>query len=135
MSDFNEQVIAEFRANDGVVGGYFENQTVLLLHNTGAKSGKERVTPVVTLPNDEGNYFIIASAGGSDKHPAWYHNIVANPSVIVEVGTEQFDATARPAEEPERTELYEKMEAKNPVFTKYKNGTDREIPVIVLEKN
>lgn len=135
MSDFNEQVIKEFRENDGVVGGFFEDKTVLLLQTTGAKSGKERLTPLVTL-QDEGDYFIIASAGGSNTHPAWYHNLVANPDVVVEVGTEKYEATARVIEEPERTRLYEKAAAEMAFFTKYKEQNEgiRVIPVIVLER-
>ena len=133
MSDFNQQVIEEFRANEGKVGGYFEGQTVLLLHTTGAKSGLERVNPVVTL-KDGDRYVIVASKGGAPKHPDWYHNLVANPDVKVEVGTEQFDALATITDEPERTELYSQMEATNPAFTEYKSKTDRVIPVITLSR-
>lgn len=135
MSDFNARVIKEFRENDGVVGGFFEGRTVLLLHTTGAKSGKQRLHPLVTM-QDDGTYFIIASAGGSESHPAWYHNLVANPDVFVEVGTEKFEAVARVAQEPERSRLYEKIAAKMSFFTEYKEKTKgiRVIPVIVLER-
>ncbi len=133
MNDWNKQIIEEFRANDGKVGGVFEGQTILLLHTTGAKSGKERINPVVCL-SDNDRYVIIASKGGAPTNPDWYHNIVANPQVNAEVGTEQFSATATIAQEPERTQLYEKMEAINPGFTEYKNKTDRVIPVVILER-
>lgn len=135
MSDFNEKVIAEFRANQGVVGGYFEGQTVLLLHTTGAKSGIERVNPVVTT-QDGDRYVVVASKAGAEKHPDWYHNLVANPDVTVEVGAETFDATATVTEEPERTDLYSKMESLNPAFTEYKAKTAgiRVIPVITLSR-
>lgn len=133
MSDFNEKVIAEFRANDGVVGGYFEGHTLLLLHSIGAKSGLERVTPVMTI-QDGDRYVIVASKGGADTHPAWYYNLIANPDVTVEVGTEKFDAIATITDEPERTELYAKMEAEASGFTEYKNKTSRVIPVVTLAR-
>ena len=136
MSDFNQKIIAEFRENDGVVGGYFEGQTVLLLHTTGAKSGKARVNPVVTI-EDGDRFVIIASAGGAEKHPAWYHNLKANPGVTVEVGTEKFEAQASITEEPERSELYAKMVARMPGFAEYEEKTAgiRTIPVITLNRN
>ena len=133
MSDFNQQVIAEFRENGGKVGGYFENMTLLLLHTTGAKSGLERVSPVATIPDGD-RWIIIASKAGAPSHPDWYHNIAANPEVEVEVGTEQFKAHATITEEPERTELYAKMESVNPGFGEYREKTDRVIPVITLSR-
>jgi len=133
MSDFNKQIIEEFRANDGKVGGYFENSIVLLLHTIGAKSGQERLNPVVTIPDGD-RHIIIASKAGADTHPAWYHNLVANPEVTVEVGTEKFAAKAIVTDEPERTELYEKMVAVNPGFDEYRKKTSRVIPVITLER-
>ena len=133
MSDFNKQVIEEFRANEGKVGGYFEGSTLLLLHTTGAKSGKERVSPVMTFV-DDGKQVIIASKAGADTHPDWYHNIVANAEVSVELGTETFDAVATVTDEPQRTELYKKVEAISSGFTEYKNKTDRVIPVVTLTR-
>lgn len=133
MSDFNQQIIEEFRENDGKVGGYFENATVLLLHTIGAKSGQPRLTPVVTIPDDD-RYVIIASKAGADTHPAWYHNLVANPGVTVEVGTKKFKAQARITDEPERSKLYDKMVAVNPGFDEYRQKTSRVIPVITLER-
>jgi len=133
MSEFNEKVIAEFRENDGIVGGFFEGKALLLLHNTGAKTGKEYVTPLMYHMTDDDKYFVIASAGGADTHPQWYHNLVANPDVSIEVGAETLDAVATVADEPERTQLYEKMEAIADFFTEYKQKADRVIPVITLE--
>jgi len=133
MSDFNQKVIEEFRANDGKVGGYFADTTVLLLHSTGAKSGLERVNPVVTFADDD-RYVIIASKGGAPTHPDWYHNIVANPEVEVEVGTERFKAQASITDEPERTTLYEQMETIMSGFTEYKQKAGRVIPVITLTR-
>ncbi|MEZ4515967.1 MAG: nitroreductase/quinone reductase family protein [Chloroflexota bacterium] len=109
MSDWNKQIIDEFRANDGRVGGPFEGKTLLLLHTIGAKSGKERVNPVATF-EDNGRLVVIASKGGAPTNPDWYYNIVAHPDVEVEYGTDRFAARATVTNEPERTELYGKME-------------------------
>lgn len=133
MSDFNEEVIEEFRTNDGQVGGYFENMDLLLVHTTGAKSGQRRVNPVAYL-KDEDRYIIVASKGGAPTNPDWYHNIMANPEVTVEVGTEKFEAQAEITEEPERTELFDKMVAINPGFAEYREKTDRVIPVISITR-
>ena len=136
MSDQNERnkrIIEDFRANEGKVGGYFENTPLLLLHTTGAKSGKERVNPVATI-KDNGRLVIVASKGGASSHPDWYHNLVANPIVGVEYGTEEFKARATVTSEPERSELYEKMAEKNPGFKEYEKKTDRTIPVITLTR-
>ena len=135
MSDFNQQVIEEFRTNSGAVGGHFEGQTVLLLHTLGAKSGLQRLNPVVTF-RDEDRWVIIASKGGAESHPDWYHNLVANPDVTVEVGTDKFTTRAVITAEPERSELYSKMEAIFPAFTEYKEKTQgiRVIPVITLSQ-
>ncbi len=131
MSDWNKQVIEEFRENSGKVGGFFEGATLLLLHTIGAKSALERINPVMYLA-DADRYVIIASKAGADTHPDWYHNIVANPEVTVEVGNKTFQALASISTEPERTDLYEKMEAQHTGFTEYKNKTTRVIPVITL---
>ena len=134
MSDMNQKVIEEFRANDGKVGGFFANNTLLLLHTTGAKSGKERINPLVTF-EDGDRLVIIASKGGAPSHPDWYHNIVANPVVKVEYGTESFEAQAAVASEPERTRLYEIMETIMASFTEYKEKAGRVIPVVTLSRS
>ncbi|MFN2104537.1 MAG: nitroreductase family deazaflavin-dependent oxidoreductase [Candidatus Promineifilaceae bacterium] len=133
QNEWNRQVIEEFRANEGKVGGFFENATLLLLHTTGAKSGKERINPLMYL-EDDGRYVIIASAGGAQNHPDWYYNVVANPLVDVEMGTEEFQARATVTDEPERTELYATVGARYPNFIEYQEKTDRVIPVITLER-
>ncbi|MFN2221484.1 MAG: nitroreductase family deazaflavin-dependent oxidoreductase [Candidatus Promineifilaceae bacterium] len=133
MSDFNKQIIEEFRANGGKVGGYFANSTLLLLHTTGARSGKERVNPVVTF-EDGDRLVIVASKGGAPSHPDWYYNILANPVVGVEYGDEEFQARATITEEPERTELYERMEGELASFSEYKRKAGRVIPVITLSR-
>lgn len=133
MSDWNKQIIEEFHANSGKVGGRFANSTILLLHTQGAKTGLARINPVVTL-QDKGRYFIIASKGGADSNPDWYYNLIANPEVKIEVSTEQFQALASIAAEPERSELYEKMAAIHHGFAEYQQKTKRLIPVIILNR-
>ena len=131
--DRNQGIIEEFRANEGVVGGHFVNTPLLLLHTTGAKSGQERIIPAAYISDGE-RLVIIASKGGAPTHRGWYHNIVANPEVSVEVGSELYNVQATIGEEPERTQLYEKMVAKNPGFAEYLKKTTRVIPVIILTR-
>ena len=133
MSDMNKQIIEEFRANSGKVGGYFVNNTLLLLHTTGAKSGQERINPLVTF-EDGDRLVIVASKSGAPSHPDWYYNVVANPVVDVEYGTEEFQARATVTSEPERTELYEKMENTFATFSEYKEKAGRVIPVVTLSR-
>lgn len=133
MNDFNASVIAEFRAHGGRVGGPFEGAPLLLLTSTGAKSGEERTTPVMYLPDGE-RMVIFASKAGAPTNPAWYHNLMANPTATVEVGTESFQATARVATGEERAELYNRQAELRPQFADYAEKTTREIPVVVLER-
>lgn len=127
----NRKIIEEFRMNDGKVGGRFEGKTLLLLHTKGAKSGQERINPTAYV-RDRDRYVIIASKGGAPINPSWYYNILANPLVTVEVGSETFQVLATVAEDPERTRLYNKMVEMMPGFDDYRRKTTREIPVIVL---
>jgi deazaflavin-dependent oxidoreductase (nitroreductase family) len=133
MSDWNKRIIKEFRANEGKVGGNFENMTLLLLHTIGAKSGLSRLNPAA-YTKDGDRLVIIASKGGADTHPDWYHNVVANPNVTIEVGKEKYDAVATVEEEPERTRLYDQMAARYPGFEEYRQKTSRVIPVITLKR-
>lgn len=133
MSDWNQQIINEFRANDGKVGGVFKDNTLLLLHTTGAKTGKEHVNPLVTY-KDEDKFVVIASAGGATHHPDWYYNLRANPEVEVEYGTEKFHARAAETSEPERTRLYAGMEERMDSFKDYKKTANRVIPVLKLTR-
>ncbi len=133
-NDWNKKVIAEFRANDGKVGGNFEGSDLLLLHTTGAKSGLPRINPLMTKDLGNDRYVIIASKGGATSHPDWYYNLKANPDVHIEVGTEAFDAKATILDEPERTNLYEQMEESYAFFTEYKQKAGRVIPVITVER-
>ena len=132
-NDWNKKIIEELRANGGKVGGNFAGRTLLLLHTTGAKSGQERVNPLA-YTTDGDQFVIIASKGGAPTHPDWYYNVVANPHVTVEVGTETFQVEATITEEPERTRLYDKMVQVMPGFADYKIKTKRQIPVIVLTR-
>ena len=131
LNDRNKKIIDEFRANAGRVGGNFEGKTLLLLHTQGAKSGQERINPLACI-KDGDQCVVIASKGGAPTHPDWYYNVIANPQVTVEVGTETFQAQAIVAEEPDRTRLYDKMVEVMPGFEGYRRNTTREIPVIVL---
>lgn len=132
-NDWNKAIIEEFRANGGKVGGQFAGATLLLLHTTGAKSGQERVNPVV-YTTDGDRLVVIASKAGAPTNPDWYHNLVANPQVTLEVGTEQFQAEATVAAEPERTRLYNQMATVMPGFAEYQRKTTRVIPVVVLTR-
>ena len=133
VNEWNKAIIEEFRENDGKVGGQFADTPLLLLHTTGAKSGLPRLNPVAYIADGE-RLVVMASKAGAPTNPDWYYNIVANPEVSVEVGTEQFQARATIAVEPERTQLYEKMAAVNPGFAEYQRQTTRIIPVIVLTR-
>ena len=134
IRDFNTQVVEEFRANEGKVGGMFEGKPLLLLTHTGAKSGTERVTPLVYARDDE-KYVLAASLGGAPNNPAWFHNLVANPKVTVEIGTEKFTATATVVpERAERDRLYAKLIEISEGFAEYETKTTRLIPVFVLER-
>lgn len=133
MQAFNKAIIDEFRANEGVVGGQFAGATLLLLSTTGAKSGLTRVNPLAYLVDGD-RQIIIASFAGAPTSPPWYHNLLANPEVGVEVGSEQFTAKAGVLDEPERTELYAKMIEVMPVFSEYQSKTTRVIPVVALTR-
>ena len=133
MKEINRQIIDEFRANGGKVGGTFTGAPMLLLTTQGAKSGETRVNPLVYL-EDAGRYVIIASYAGAATNPPWYHNLVANPVVTIEVGAHTIKARAEVTQEPERTQLYRKMEAMLPVFTQYQQKTTRTIPAIALRR-
>src|SRR6266550_7438003 len=103
--DWNRKIIEEFRSNEGKVGGMFQGMPILLVHHTGARTGTERVNPVAYQEID-GGWAIFASKGGAPSNPDWYHNLVANPEVTVEVGTETYEATATPLIGDERNRLF-----------------------------
>jgi deazaflavin-dependent oxidoreductase (nitroreductase family) len=131
MNDFNAQVIEEFRANGGTAGGVFEGMPLVLVHNVGAKSGTEYVTPLVYLGED-GRTFIFASKGGADSNPGWFHNLKANPEISIEIGSDTVDVVAVELTGSERDRIYEAQKAKQPQFAEYEAKADRTIPVIEL---
>lgn len=136
MADWNRQVIDEFRANGGRVGGRFEGRLLLLLHHRGAKTGTERINPLAYQRLSDDAVAVFASKGGAPSNPDWYHNVVANPDVTVEVGTDTYPARARVAEAAERDEIWERQKRDWPGFADYESRTAgvREIPVVVLER-
>jgi deazaflavin-dependent oxidoreductase (nitroreductase family) len=132
-NDFNGKIIEEFRANGGRVGGPFQGSDVLLLHHTGARTGTERVSPLVYLPVGE-SYAVFASKAGAPTNPDWYHNLVANPETTIEVGTDTVRVVARVAEPAERDVIWERQKARVPQFAKYEEtAAPRKIPVVVLD--
>lgn len=133
MNDWNKQIIDEFRANGGKVGGVFEGAPLLLLHDRGAKSGAERVHPVMYRAVGDG-FAVFASKAGADTNPDWFHNLRAHPDVSVEVGTQTLAVTARVLDEDERAPIWEQQKAEFPGFAGYEATTERVIPVVMLER-
>ena len=131
-NDWNAKIIEEFRANRGKVGGPFEGAPLLLLHTTGAKTGREHVTPVMYRPV-AGGYAVFASKAGAPTNPAWYHNLVANPSVQAEIGPQTLRLTARVADNAEREPIWSAQKHEYPGFEEYEEKTSRQIPVVILE--
>lgn len=129
--DWNAQIIDEFRANEGSVGGQFEGAPLLLLHTTGAKTGLERVNPMMYLTED-GQIFVFASKAGADTHPDWYHNLVANPEVTIERGGESYAANAIPITGDERDRIFTIQADRYPGFAEYEAKTSRVIPVVEI---
>lgn len=133
MNDWNAQIIQEFRANDGKVGGNFEGAPLLLLHTTGAKSGLERINPIMYQDLGDGRVAVFASKAGSDSDPDWYRNLVANPDVAAEIGVDTRPFRARTAAADERGPIWTKQKNDYPGFADYEASTSRVIPVVVLE--
>lgn len=133
MNDWNQQVIAEFRANGGKVGGPFEGAPMVLLDHTGARTGTVRTTPLMALVDGD-DLVIFASKAGAPDNPDWFHNLVANPDATVEFGTERFAVRARVAEGGERDDLWTRQKTAYPQFQGYEDSTSRVIPVVVLER-
>lgn len=131
-SDWNTQIIEEFRANGGKVGGGFEGTPLLLLHTTGARTGREHVTPVMYRQLDDG-YAVFASKAGAPTNPDWYRNLVAHPQVQAEIGTKTVPLTARVADPTEREPIWVAHKTENPGFADYESKTTRQIPVVILE--
>lgn len=133
MSDFNQSVISEFRANGGKVGGYFAGRPLLLLTTIGARSGQPRISPLVYI-TDGGYIVVVASKGGAPTNPDWYHNLLANPTATVEIGNEQFQVRATVAGPQERDRLYARVVEQMPQFAEYEQKTTRKIPAVILER-
>ena len=131
VEDWNSKIIKEFRANEGKVGGPFDGAPVLLLHTTGAKTGRELVHPMMYLDLD-GHRYVFASKGGADTNPDWYWNLVARPEVTVEVGSETYEAAAVPVTGDDRGRIYAEQARRYPGFAEYEQKTSRVIPVIEL---
>lgn len=131
VNAWNQQVIAEFRANVGKLSGRFEGAPVLLLHTTGAKSGLERVNPMMYQRVGDA-FAVFASKAGAPTNPDWFHNLVAHPEVIAELGAENVSMVARVADKTERDEIWERQKEQFPNFAEYEEKTDRVIPVVLL---
>jgi len=131
--DFNGQVIEEFRANGGKVGGYFAGAPLLLLHHNGARTGAERVNPLVYQQVGD-SYAVFGSAGGQPRDPQWFRNLVAHPDVTIEVGTATARVRARVADPQERAAIWDTQKKRMSNFADYeKSAAPREIPVILLD--
>jgi deazaflavin-dependent oxidoreductase (nitroreductase family) len=133
MNDFNTAIVEEFRANAGKVGGNFEGAPMLLLHTTGAKSGKERVNPMMYRQVGD-DIAVFASKAGAPINPDWYHNLVARPEVTAEIGTETVPLVARVAQGDERTAIWDAQKKDFPGFAEYEEKTTRQIPVVILTR-
>jgi deazaflavin-dependent oxidoreductase (nitroreductase family) len=129
MKAHNRKVIEEYRANQGAGG-----RPLLLLTTTGARTGKPRTTPMMYVPDGD-RLLVIASNAGAPKHPDWYHNVVANPDVTVEVDAERYEATAEVPSGAERDRLFDGIVAKYPFFADHQAGVTRTIPVVVLVRS
>ena len=131
-SGWNAQIIEEFRAHAGKLGGMFEGADMLLLHHTGSKTGVERVSPL-GYQRIGSAYAVFGSNSGRTSHPAWLHNLRAHPRTTAEIGTETIEVVARVAEGDERAEIWERQKANIPQFAEYEQMANRDIPVVILE--
>jgi len=132
MTDWNSKIIGEFRANGGRVGGQFEGAPLLLLHTVGARTGQQRVNPMMYQRVADG-YAVFASKGGAPTNPDWYHNLLAHPRVTAEIGAGAVELLARVAEGEERERIWAAQKAAYPGFADYERNTTRQIPVIILQ--
>jgi deazaflavin-dependent oxidoreductase (nitroreductase family) len=132
-NDWNTQIIEEFHANGGKVGGQFAGANLLLLHTRGAKSNQLRINPLAYFKNGA-TFVVIASKGGAPSNPDWYYNILAHPEVTLEVGTERFNAHATVPERQERDRIFANVAKQAPGFGEYQQNTSRIIPVVELKR-
>jgi deazaflavin-dependent oxidoreductase (nitroreductase family) len=133
-NDWNKTIIDEFRANGGKVGGPFEGAPLLLLHTKGARTQSTRINPVVFLETED-RMFVFASKAGADTSPDWYYNLIAHPSIAIEIGSETYDVTATPLAGAERDRIYTIQAERLANFAEYQAKTDRIIPVVELVAN
>ena len=134
MTEFDRQTVGEFRASGGRVGGALAGTPLVLVHHIGARSGIEHVTPLAYSAQGDGLIAIVASNGGSPRHPAWYHNLKANPAITVELGTRRFAATAEEQAGPARAELWSRLVQEFPDLATFAARTDRSIPLFLLRR-
>jgi deazaflavin-dependent oxidoreductase (nitroreductase family) len=135
MTLFGQEHVERYRATDGAEGHEWNGTQTLLLTTTGRKSGEQRTTPLIYAPAGDSSFVIVASKGGSDEPPAWYLNLSENPEVEVQVKADRFKARARTAGADEKPELWRRMVAEWPAYDEYQEKTDREIPVVVLDRS
>jgi deazaflavin-dependent oxidoreductase (nitroreductase family) len=133
MNNYNSQIIEEFHANEGKVGGPFEGATLLLLTHRGAKTGTVRTNPLAYI-EENGRYFVFGSKGGASTNPDWYHNLRTHPDATAEIGTEKFDVTAEVLTGEERDRIWTRNVRERPTFGEYEKRTSRQIPVIALTR-
>jgi deazaflavin-dependent oxidoreductase (nitroreductase family) len=133
VSDFNQTIIEEFRSKGGKLSGGFEGAPMLLLHSRGARSGRERVNPMMYQAVGD-NFAVFASKAGAPTNPDWYHNLVANPDASVEIGTETIPVHARVLDDAEREPIWSTQKERYPGFAEYEQKTTRQIPVLLLER-
>jgi len=133
VSDWNDKIISEFRANAGRVGGNFEGAPLLLLHTTGARSGLERVSPMMYQQVGD-SWAVFASKAGADSNPDWYHNLLAHPRAQIEVGTATIDVVGRDLSDDEREPIWVAQKGAYPGFAGYERKTTRQIPVVLLSR-
>ena len=129
----DQKVVDEFRANGGAVGGTHAKVPLLLLHHTGAKSGAAHITPLAYLADEE-NWVIFAANSGRPTHPGWYHNLCENPVAAVELASRTYQVTAQKAQGTEREDFLDRFRQSSPYFADFEQATQREIPVVVLER-
>jgi deazaflavin-dependent oxidoreductase (nitroreductase family) len=134
-TEFNKNVIAEFRASRGRVGGDLATTPIILIHHLGARTRTEHVTPLAYSTQADGRLVIAASNGGSPMHPAWYHNLKAHPTIDVELGTETFTARAVEVTASAHAELWPKLVAESPALGEFQANTARQIPLFMLTRD
>jgi deazaflavin-dependent oxidoreductase (nitroreductase family) len=135
LHEWNRRMIEEFRAHGGKPGGPFAGSPLLLLHTIGARTGQERINPLMYLDLNGGKVAVFATANGAPSHPDWYHNLVVNPNVSAEIGTESRRFRAYTAYGDEREEIWSRQKHDFPSFADFEASSDRQIPVVILEPN